>query len=203
MWCPGEALKELIGQIWGGRDHLGECVWMCAVCYRWGEVRKWGFWGMEIERTKDREQKTKKHQMKTKHWRRDALKKITAWLENKMAEWTYWMMSVNSHLIEMSDRWNRVNDLKKRWTTQNTDLELKHTNIPARNVLVLIAYPRVCAWSMMEFCSLSSNLWLLPYFDWISYRPQIDSQHFKYPQWAVKHQRVAQNSYLLKCCVSG
>lgn len=50
-------------------------IWSCVrvvVIGGWrGEEVRFAMkeWGDEIEQTRDREQKTKKHKMKTKHWR--------------------------------------------------------------------------------------------------------------------------------------
>lgn len=58
---------------------VGKCFFGCVCKLVGGKVRK--MWncsegmGMKIEQMRDREQKTKKHKMKTKHWRTEVLTK--------------------------------------------------------------------------------------------------------------------------------
>lgn len=80
-------------------------------------MRKWGLpWRNEVKLSRWETENKRQRNIK---WKQNTgeqklfKKKWTLWLESRMAEQRYWMMTVNFCLVEMFDQWKRVNDFKE------------------------------------------------------------------------------------------
>lgn len=158
------------------------CVCACGLFWymkgfgKSGVPRKNGGWGVGVKwsRWKTREQKTKKHKMKTKHWRTETL----------MCE--KWSCDWKPRLLNKDTEWwvSRLFDINVL-NNENMWMTLKKCNTKTRNrafvhkwtYLSLKATEASGIHDELIFHQMSG---ILPWFDWISDRPQIGHQQISF-----------------------